>query len=330
MTSAIETTAVTPENTEDSLIPYNIHTGHAEEPPTKLPKTKGEKIFGVTRFFIAEVVILAATALLAYYDKHHKGPNGEPNFLNRMTKGTSNFLGEKLKLPKFVANSAANMMFLSWGGNIFAPVMLMMDRKKKEIVTYFNEKYSTPEETERAKKTIDQEPKPNLWDVIKGRFTAMVIVMGSFLAADKLLGTDKEGMNRFAKYEDKFGRFIHKLFGDKNSPLPMQETKSYRYGSILALDIYATTASVTSWIAANKFFSALKQKKEKPRPAPSPEVSLAQSAPVEKQEAASENKSWAAGIEQKAPVKPVKSDSHQDSVDARREEMQGAVPAMAY
>ena len=91
-----------------------------------------------------------------------------------------------------------------------------------------------------------------------------------------LAGTDKNGMRKFDKYEAQFGKWaasktetgkaILANFA-KDAPMTkelataLEGSRSFRFGKILALDIYATTAALAIWTTVSKFSAILRSRK---------------------------------------------------------------------
>jgi hypothetical protein len=265
-----ENTAIESKTTEPSTV---------QAPTAALPKTTGEKRYGVLKFAVAEGFILAATAVLAYVANYGKDAyKGIPNYLKKFqTWFREDLLTKKIPLSKqgeigkLGAAAAASAMVTMHGGNLFAPFMKWFEDCKEHIVTHFNKRSGTPEEVEIAQERLKNEPKQNWGDVIKGRLSAFAIVFTSFFTAMVATGKDKKtGVYHFDKIEDWFGTKLAGFTkqGAEIAKIPIAErlnnpavtNKTYKFGRILALDIYATTAAILIWNAISRF-SANKRKK---------------------------------------------------------------------
>lgn len=247
---------------------------HADFSPEKtLPETKGERGFRLLRFWIAEVVVLALTAAIAYSARYNEA--GTISKISKKLEGLAKqVVGTDETTPHGrLGKSFADAMVTFHGGNVFAPFLYAMERKKGVIVNFINERFGTPEEVEIGKLRVENEPKPSFLSVLKGRLVAFAIVFSSFSLADQLLGytTDPADTGkkifRFNKYVDN----VSQWFGEKFGPTGIDystitdETikdapKSYKLGGILALDVYATTAAITIWTAFNKIFARREDK----------------------------------------------------------------------
>lgn len=252
--------------------------------PAPSEKTTGEKWYDRIKFGAAEAFILVATAGIAYWARHGK-PGNKWNLFKRMQDRFEIWMKPlaKTETGKIVAGAAASTMVTFHGGNAFAPCMKWFDNKKKNIVAYCNEKFGSREEVRIGNAKVEAEPRQSWGDVIKGRVAAWLIVFSSFLPAMLIAGKDKTtGVLRFDKYEDWFGKTLAKFTKDgaRINAMPITErlaknadtSKTYKFGRILALDIYATTAAILIWNAISKFSAGKRSRKksqaEEPAPVP--------------------------------------------------------------
>ena len=235
-------------------------------------KTTGEKYYGRLKFMTGEGFILALTAVFAYIANHGKSSYmGVPNGLQKLQNWIKNDLTVK-KIPmqkmgrvgQLLAGSFASMIVTSWGGNFFAPVMKGFESVKHSLVDHFNQHYGKPGELEAGRERLSKEPKQTWGDVIKGRIASYGIVWAAFFSA-MLLSGQKDGVERFDRYEDWFGKKLAGFTKDggkiANTPIlerlhnPKATNKAYKFGRILALDIFATTAALVVWNIMNKFMA---------------------------------------------------------------------------
>jgi len=236
-------------------------------------RTTGEKWFNGVRFAVAETVILVATAAIAYVanygkDSYRVGGTEVPNYLkkfqvwmrDKMT--SSKFFSEKGEFGVRLAGAVASSTVLMHGGNLFAPVMKWMEDKKANIVNFFNKHLGKPGELEEGKERIKEQVKQTWGDIIKGRALSWIVVFTSFFSADMLLGKDASGMRRFDKFEDKFGKWVAGFTkAGKDAGANLSGNNAYRFGKILALDIFATTAAIAIWNSVSKFSAMMRRKK---------------------------------------------------------------------
>lgn len=237
-----------------------------------LPKTTGEKWFGRLRFVAGEGIILALTAALAYIAQYGKDTYaGIPNYLQRFQKWMTNQLLNNPALPlrdkgdygPRLAHIIAGTTVLMHGGNAFVPVMQMIEERKEAIVTYFNKKLA-PDEVESGQKRVRAEPEQTWGDLIKSRFIAWFVVFSSLVGADKIFGRGKSGDYHFDKFEHGFGKWLAGLTKNGRQAIEantLKNNNTYRFGKILALDIYATAAALLIWISTSKFFAMMRSKK---------------------------------------------------------------------
>jgi hypothetical protein len=239
----------------------------------KLPKTGGEKFYDGFQFVFGKVFIIAITAVLAFTSDQKYGPKKigpVPNYLkkfqgwfhDKLLHNKVYPLEKKGDFANLFAGAAASTMTLSHGGNFFAPFIRWLENDREGISNAWNRKFGTEEDVKIAHERLKDIPKQNWMDVAKGRAMAWGTVFGAILTSYAVVGKNKKS-NRYwlDEYEDFFAR---KLAGTVKSgrdiaavPLskPLSEVqrsnKMYRFGKVLALDLYATTAGILIW----NFFS---------------------------------------------------------------------------
>lgn len=220
--------------------------------------------------------MLGLTAALAYIASPEYGPaklGPVKNYLKSFSKWTEEKLLHNSVMPlaergdfgKRLAKSIATTTILVHGGNLYIPVYKAIQDRKENIVDTVNERWGKPGEVEAGKERLKHQTKETWGDVIKGRFAAWGIVFASFFGADMLAGRDMKDSHqryRFDKFEDKFGRWVAGFTkgGEEIAKVPMTDVlpealaanKTYRFGKILALDIYATTAAIAIWTAISR------------------------------------------------------------------------------
>jgi len=227
-------------------------------------KTTGEKMYGWLKFGVAEVFILIATAIIAYWARH-----GEDKWYNvfKQIQKLSDAVFSPLKkigkdgsktreVGKVLSVAAASTMVTFHGGNAFAPAMKWFDNKKNDIVNSFNKLFGKPGELEIGQERLKDDPKQSWGDVIKGRLVAWGIVFTSFVSAMLLVGKSTKNKDyHFNNFEE---WFAHKFAGLTKGG---KELTRYHFGKILALDIYATTAAILIWNVISELSAKMRQKK---------------------------------------------------------------------
>ncbi len=248
------------------------------------PKTTGEKWFSRIRFASGEVVVLGLTAAIAYIASPKYGPDKfgpVPNFLKKTSAWIEKKLlynkllplSEKGEFGAILAGALAGSTILVHGGNMYVPVYKALQDRKGKIVDSVNKRWGKPGELEAGREHLKHQTKETWGDIIKGRFAAWGVVFASFLSADLIAGKDKSGKRRFTRFEESFGELFSKvtkrgreIAKEPNKVLRMElleENKSFRFGKILALDIYATTAAIALWTAISKFSAIVRGKKKR-------------------------------------------------------------------
>lgn len=238
-------------------------------------KTTGEKGYDVFQFLVGKAWIMFFTAVIAYVakygkDTYHVGQTKIPNYFQRFQKWFEHKMLHNKVIPlskkgepgHIVAGALANTMVLFHGGNIFAPVMKWLENSKEDISNYFNKKFGKPGEEEIAHERLKELPKQTWGDIVKGRLAGWAIVFTSFVTAAIVVGKNKKiGMHRFDIYEEGFGRWLAGWtkkgrdlgLGWRKPPVHQPLTKAqdankmYRFGKIVALDVYATSAALVIW-----------------------------------------------------------------------------------
>ncbi len=245
-------------------------------------KTTGEKWYRRLSFSFAEFAILIATALIAYIARYNEG-----SWLNKITKKSDQYLQKKIghigkrhEVGKRLASNIADTTVTFWGGTVFAPLMYLIHNKKKDIVAFFNRKFGKDGEEEAGNERLKDEPKKTWGSVITGRLVAWLTVFSSFTAADFALGKSKKnGEYHFKNYVEGFGKATEHMWSGKGitgkfkkawDAMPWKDSakkftaykgnKANKYGRILALDIFATTAAILIWEGVIKHFSKKKKK----------------------------------------------------------------------
>jgi len=256
-------------------------------------KTTGEKYYSWLKFGVAEVFILVATAVIAYWARH--GQDKWYNVFKQIQKLSDKVFSPLSRIGKdgskarevgtVLSVAAASTMVTFHGGNAFAPAMKWFDNKKNDIVNAFNKLFGKPDELEIGQERLKEDPKQSWGDVIKGRLAAWAIVFTSFVSATLLIGkSTKNNDYHFNNFEEWFarkfagltkgGKELAKISALQKLPEHLKENKSYRFGKILALDIYATTAAIIIWNVISELSAKIRQKEKKEVPHETPAPAL--------------------------------------------------------
>jgi hypothetical protein len=261
------------ENTAAKSVPQTANMQPEKqilEQPHSLPKkTTGEKYYDVFQFLTGKAFIIAITAVLAFaaHPKYAEDKYfGVPNYLKKFQIWFKDKLLNNKALPLAdrgeygtrLAAALASTMTLFHGGNLFAPMLKWLENDREKISTYFNKKFGKPGEVEAGHERLKDLPHQTWGDVAKGRAVAFTTVATSFITADAVLGKDSKTKRYwFDKYEDWFGRKVAGLTkaGKEIAATPMAvelteeqlKNRTYRFGKIIALDLYATSAAIIIW-----------------------------------------------------------------------------------
>jgi hypothetical protein len=266
------------------------------------PKTRGERYYDRMQFITGDLFIIASSAALAYVARFGaESYGGVRNYLKDM----QNYLDKKLMkhigtggdFSKLTAMATSSTLLTMWGGNLFAPALKYLENNKEKIVTRYNEKHGTPEEVAAGHERLKDVPKQTWGDVIKGRAVGFVTVVGGFLGMYYLLGKSKtptvaaDGSSSFKwrldQYEEKVGRWFAGITkeGRRLIDIPLStaldatqaQNKAYRFGRMLALDVFAASAALLIWNVVSRFSA-------KSRASHSPSTSAGEVMPIHAEE----------------------------------------------
>ena len=237
----------------------------ANESVARPAKSKGEKLFDrITYVGIAGVGTLIATVPLAYELEKH--PKLEPLF----TKSV-NFVERWMKKLPFEttrdsAKKVVSTTTLMQGGNLMLLPVGVMEYYKVPIVRGLNAMVKDP--TPEAQ--IESSPKQTLSSLVKSRLLAWTVVFGSFIGVSKLY------KNTLGTFENETGELLagvlkrptHRdrtILKDGKEIIEKVETRTYGYGKILALDIFATAAAATLLYIGGHFFARKQEQRKEER-----------------------------------------------------------------
>jgi hypothetical protein len=263
------------DNTAATPSPEN-QTAKAQQAASakELPRTTGEKWFSIFRFAVGEVTIVFITAVLAYVARYGKDTiAGIPNYLRQFDQWMTKTLLDNKTFPLRDKGERANRMvgaivnttILMQGGNVFVPIMKGLENRKEKIVTFVNKRWGKPGEVEIGQQRVRAQPQQSWGDIIKGRFVSWLTVFVSFMGIDTIAGKNKEGKYWLDVIEESIasktayltakGRQIASIPDKKQREATYNANNTYRFGKILALDIYATAASLLVWIGLGEYLA---------------------------------------------------------------------------
>ncbi|MFM9889579.1 MAG: hypothetical protein ACKVOE_02885 [Rickettsiales bacterium] len=181
--------------------------------------------------------------------------------------GVTKAASRKADFKAIFGGSLTGAVILWWGGTVFAPAMKWMEANRENFANAYNRRFGTADDVAQAHENLKDNPVQNWGDLLKGRMLAFCFAFTAFSSACFLLGRVKTPTAsgkyplKFDWYEDKVGRLVAGLSkeGKAIAQTPMHveltpkqtENVWYRYGKIIALDVYATAMGVVVW----NFFS---------------------------------------------------------------------------
>jgi hypothetical protein len=239
--------------TEPMPMPPPAKTGGITAPPVK---SKGEKLFDkITYVGIAGIGTLIVTVPIAYELEHHSII--KPYFDKAVARTEALLSKLPLRNPYKTATEAVRTTTLMQGGNLMLIPVGLMEYFKVPIVRGFNAAANdtTPESQ------IEKAPKQTLSSLIKSRLLAWGVVFASFTGVGKAFpGTLKT-------FENEVGGHVVKLanrFRTANKqiiPQLQESTRTFGYGKIAALDVFATAAAATLLYLGGHFFARKQEEK---------------------------------------------------------------------
>lgn len=255
----------------DSVFAHNPHLFEqvSLNPASVLPETRGERLFKIARFGIAETSVLAIGLVTAYWSRTGSETNKFINFFKTSFDAVDGVfkkhIGEGYYRTR-IHQAISSSVITGTGGTLFAPAFYALEHNKGRIVHLFNRLFSTAEEVTMGDLRTQASPKPTLFDVLKARFSSYFMVSAAFFGADLAMGNNPAGRPYINIAEEKSGARAQELFTNiaakfgKTVPDKIKEIVN-EAGKLFGLDIFATTASITLWTALNKIFATLRVKK---------------------------------------------------------------------
>jgi len=248
--------------------PHPIASADSAEAPKK-HSSKGDRLFdGLVDVVFNYVGTFAATLGIAHWLQH----GGGKGMVDRGTKRLENWLG-RVKLGGY-AGQVMTTSILMPGGSVMLIPLHYLEKHRKPIVAWFNRQLG--DTTDPAQ--LIEPPQQSWGSLIKGRLVAWAVVFSSLVGVTSLLGKDKvkELENGFAKNVvcKIFDKPTHQLadgFAVLNGGKPV-ETKTFQYGIIAAVDIFATAASTALLFVSSRFFAKKRDEKQQRRAASSTEA----------------------------------------------------------
>lgn len=218
----------------------------------KHTKSKAELIFDwVTYGGIGGLGTFGATIPIAYWAKYGGGAKTFESAVQGLKKmGMSTHTAEQFMITN------ATMQ----GGNAMVlPIKWAEDNKVeivKKIADMIGEKIDV--------NALECENKQTWGSIIKARIAAWTAVFTGFQIAGRTLGAEK-----FTAFEDKFAAKVCQTFGKETHHLGVP-SKTFNYGKIVALDLFATAAATTLLYVASRMFAPARENgdEEKMKPPP--------------------------------------------------------------
>lgn len=236
-------------------------------PPRDEPhiRSRGEKLFDwITYGGLAATATFLLTVPLTFFLKYGRGRS-----IHESCAKSIQSLLDKPRVTSVIngifeagdnARRAEDLTMttnLMMGGNLMMIPVGIMEKFKIPIAETFNRWLGdrTPKEK------IQETPKQTAWSIVKARGVAWLTVFSSFKLAGKFYG------NTLKTFETETGNLLCRVLGKPASHSvggEIRPTKTFRYGEIGALDIFATIAATVLLYIGGHFF-ARKQEERKER-----------------------------------------------------------------
>ena len=216
----------------------------ASSPPRR---SRGERAFDwITYGGFAGVGTFVVTVPFAYLLKHY--PPMQPYYA-RAVDGMHRLL---TKLPFGVSRARSEQfvttLALMEGGNAMLVPVAAMEHHKVALVEKLNHALGDAAEPGQ----VEQAPKQTWGSLLEGRMVAFGVVWGAFMATAKLVPKS------FEMFEHEIGERVCQLFRKPTTRMVAgveQETKTFIFGKLAALDVFATAAAALLLYVGGHFFA---------------------------------------------------------------------------
>jgi hypothetical protein len=227
-----------------------------EQSPEKRAPSFGEKAFDTTVYGgLGGVGTFVATIPLADWVMHGGG--------KKYYEASQAFLSEKalnkvmpLTAAKGVSATALLTFATMQGGNALVAPIWALEKVRTPIINNLNRFVNDPTPPE----IIEDKPTQSASSLIKGRLTAFAAVFVGLSGMISIIGKE-----RVSTFENAMGRAAAGFMNQPthietmvNGALQKEPTKSFRYGKLIAIDIFATTATASLLYIASRFFAKKK------------------------------------------------------------------------
>jgi hypothetical protein len=220
-------------------------------------KTRGEKLFDwLTYGGLNGVGTFIITIPFADW--------GNRKVFDSWSKG----LVETFKLSKGTARTAVSATTLGIGGTVMLLPVYIAEHYKKPISEWLNRRFGNEQE---QKMKVENLAPQTVGSLIKGRLVAWCAVFSGFKGAELISKAMGKG-DALQQFEQRFGEKVCKVLDtpmhDKaimetaraegkslENAWKLAETKTYRYGKLGALDIFATTAATSILYVTSRIFA---------------------------------------------------------------------------
>lgn len=197
----------------------------------------GEKVFDWGAYGATGVATLLVSVFSGYSSRYGKGAKA----LEPLVESA-----KKIGMSHAVANDVVMTVALGLGGIATLPLIKGLENKKVEIVNAINENSGCGGET-----YVQEHGHKISWThLLKARVAAFSAVFASFRGAAWLVGEEP-----FAQFEKSFAKQMVCKPLNRPTHINGQETKLFKYGRIVSLDLFATVAATLLLYMGSRFFA---------------------------------------------------------------------------
>ena len=282
-------------------------TINSTKPPVedKKHESKGDKLFdGLVYGWLNNVGTFVLTLVSTYWLKHGGGSGPVNHASQKLGEALSKVKVGKGNLGEHTNNIVMTTLLGIGGSLMIVPIKLLED-SRKTIVNGFNKTLGDKTDPSQLKEA----PKQSWGSLLLGRVTAWCMVFASITGVSRIVGVDKKsGLHNFERFENWFAKTVTELLGrpthtmmqngkqvavvDKALQTAANESKTFKYGKIGAIDLFATVMATALLFVSSRAFARHGEQKHEEKEA------LAELA-EERKEAKTEAKTAAPAAEEK-------------------------------
>ncbi len=225
------------------------------------PKSKGEKLFDRVVYGglagVGTFIITIPVAFLLQYKK----PAYYTDFVHWIERQLGHVFSTSVS--RETAEEVVRTTALMQGGNLMLIPVGLAERHKVSIVSGLNTMLGDP----TPKEAIEQAPKQTWVSLIESRAVAWLGVFGAFAFTQKFFGNtlrtfETEAGNLLCEVTGKPTTRMQEVVIDGVKTMAPAESKTFIFGKLGAVDIFATAAAATLLYVGGHFFARKQEEKK--------------------------------------------------------------------